>query len=429
MKLRMGNFIKFLLIYMMVIEIFISVFHMTRNIRFIVDLAAITIILFGGKKLSRALADKKFRGYYVYFFAYMIYVVLMAILRFVPLGQILWAIRNNFLYIFFAIIAVYSLSVRDVERLMKTVIKLQILNVIMGIYEYFVLHVSNDYLGGMFGIEQGCNANLNAYMVIISTYIICKYLNKKSDLKSVLLIVSSCALMAALSELKMFYIELVLIVVFAAFLNKNLFKSFWVLIGGIVGIFLGIRVLMLVNPGSMGYLNSISNMIAYNMRTDYGGNDIRISRIGSITQINRVFFGDNKFYRLFGLGLGACEDSVSFSWCNSDFATHYRDWGYRNLTIAMNYLESGYIGLIAFIMIFVLMFILATKLKKKMVNNQEVAVFSQVVCVLTVINFWYCNSIRLNIAYLTYFSLVLVIIYYKNEQQIMWEKFNIMEGK
>lgn len=413
---------------MMLVEAFISVFHMTRYIRYVVDLTAIALFFWGGKKFNKALSDKEFRWYYLYLFAYMGLLVLMAILRFVPIGQILWAIRNNFLYIFFAIIAIYSMSVRDVDRIMNTIVKLQILNVILGIYEYFVLHSTDDYLGGIFGIEQGCNANLNIYMVIVSSYIVCRYLSKKSNLKTLLLTVSSCTFMAALSELKMFYVELVLIVLCSVLLNKKSLKGFLVLAGGSIGIYIGIRVMMLVNPGSMEYLNSISNMIAYNMRTDYGGNDIRISRLGSTNQVNNLFFGDNKFYRLFGFGLGACEDSMSFAWCNSEFATMYRYLGYRNLTMAMTYLETGYIGLIAFAMVFVFMFIIAEKLKKKMVFHKEVAVFCQVICVLTVVDFWYDNAIRMNVAYLTYFALVMVIIYYKSEQQILKNK-SIMEGK
>lgn len=427
MKLRLKNLIAFLIIYMMLVEVFISVFHMTRYIRYVVDLTAIALFFWGGKKFNKALSDKEFRWYYLYLFAYMGLLVLMAILRFVPIGQILWAIRNNFLYIFFAIIAIYSMSVRDVERIMNIITKLQILNVIMGIYEYFVLHSTDDYLGGIFGIVQGCNGNLNRYMVIISAYSVCNYLSKKSNLKSLLLTVSSCTFMAALSELKMFYVELLLIVLCAVLLNKKSLKGFLVLTGGFIAIFVGIRVFLLLNPGSAEYLNSISNMIAYNSRTDYG-NGIKISRFGSTNLINDLFFGDNKIYRLFGYGLGACEDSVSFAWCNSQFATSYRNLAYQDLTIAMNYLETGYIGLIAFAMVFVFMFIIAEKLKKKMIFHKEIAVFCQVICVLTVMDFWYDSAIRKNVAYLIYFALVMVIIYYKNEQQILKNK-NIMEGK
>lgn len=416
MKLKYKTLASFLLFYMMLIEVFISILHFPRSARFVTDVVALVLIFLCFRKISLAMSEKNYAWYFRYLILLMIFTVLGGIIQFVPLGQIVWAIRNNYLYILFGIIIVYVMKVKDIEKIFDVCIKLQVLNVIMGTFEYFILNVHNDYLGGIFGIEQGCNANLNVYMMIICTYSVCKYLSRKISLKKAGWILISCLYMAAMSELKMFYVELVIIIVSSVLLNRKSAKAFMILLGGIVGLFIGIQVMLTVNPESVENLMSISNMIEYNTRTDYGFGDIRISRLGAVNQIDNMFFKDDIGLRLFGMGLGACEDSTSFAFCNSDFAVHYRSLGYRNLTIAMNYLETGYVGLICFALIFILLFIVAGKMKTEMVEYREMAVVTQVICLMTIINFWYSSAIRMNVAYLTFFCIMVVFVYYRYEK-------------
>lgn len=417
MKIKLKSMVSFLLIYMMLIEIFISVFHFPRTVRFIIDIIALLLILFGRHKISLAISDKEFSWYFRYILLFMVFMVMNGVFRLVPIGQILWAVRNNYLYIFFGIIMIYLLKVQDVEKMFELFIKLQVVNVIMGTLEYFILHVQNDYLGGIFGIEQGCNANLNVYLMIINTYIICRYLYKKSSLKEIIWILGSSTYMAAISELKVFYVELVIIIICAVLLNRKSMKGFLILLGGLIGLLIGIRVMLAVNPESINNLLSFSNMVDYNTRMDYGGGDLRISRLGSTSQINRMFFKDNIFLKLFGMGLGACEDSTSFAICNSTFADHYRSLGYRNLTMSMNYLETGYIGIICFAVIFIWLFIIAGKMKNSMIQYKEMAVVCQIICIMTILNFWYSSAIRMNASYLTFFCIMSVFVYYRYEMK------------
>ena len=83
------------------------------------------------------------------------------------------------------------MDTHDVDRVFEFCLKLQVLNVIMGIYEYYILNVHNDYLGGIFGVDQGCNANLNGYMMIISAYAINKYLVKKMSIAKTIWVIGS----------------------------------------------------------------------------------------------------------------------------------------------------------------------------------------------------------------------------------------------
>lgn len=419
MQLKYKSIAFFLIGYMLLIEIFISIFHLPRNIRFVIDVVALILIFLGFQKISYALSEKGYRWYFGYIILFIVSTILGSFFRMVPIGQVLWAIRNNYLYILFGIIVIYLMDTHDVDKVFEFCLKLQVLNVIMGIYEYYILNVHNDYLGGIFGVDQGCNANLNGYMMIISAYAINKYLVKKMSIAKTIWVIGSCTFMAALSELKMFYVEVVLIVVCSVLLNRKSIKGFMMLAGGFLGLIIGIQVLSVVNPKSVEDLISITNMIDYNTRSDYGAGDIRITRLGSTNLINKWFFKDDMSLKLFGMGLGACEDSTSFTFCNSQFATQYRSLGYRNLTMSMNYLETGYIGVICFALIFIFLFLIATKMKNEMSEYKEMASVSQVICIMSVLNFWYSSAIRMNIAYLTFFSIMSVFIYYRYEKESM----------
>lgn len=419
MQLKYKSIAFFLIGYMLLIEICISIFHLPRNIRFVIDVVALILIFLGFQKISYALSEKGYRWYFGYIILFIVSTILGSFFRIVPIGQVLWAIRNNYLYILFGIIVIYLMDAHDVDKVFEFCLKLQVLNVIMGIYEYYILNVHNDYLGGIFGVDQGCNANLNGYMMIISAYAINKYLVKKMSIAKTIWVIGSCTYMAALSELKMFYVEVVLIVVCSVLLNRKSIKSFMMLAGGFLGLIIGIQVLSVVNPESVEDLKSITNMIDYNTRSDYGFGDIRITRLGSTNLINKWFFKDDMSLKLFGMGLGACEDSTSFTFCNSQFATQYRSLGYRNLTMSMNYLETGYIGVICFALIFIFLFLIATKMKNEMSEYKEMASVSQVICIMSVLNFWYSSAIRMNIAYLTFFSIMSVFIYYRYEKESM----------
>ena len=419
MQLKYKSIAFFLIGYMLLIEIFISIFHLPRNIRFVIDVVALILIFLGFQKISYALSEKGYRWYFGYIILFIVSTILGSFFRMVPIGQVLWAIRNNYLYILFGIIVIYLMDTHDVDKVFEFCLKLQVLNVIMGIYEYYILNVHNDYLGGIFGVDQGCNANLNGYMMIISAYAINKYLVKKMSIAKTIWVIGSCTFMAVLSELKMFYVEVVLIVVCSVLLNRKSIKGFMMLAGGFLGLIIGIQVLSVVNPKSVEDLISITNMIDYNTRSDYGAGDIRITRLGSTNLINKWFFKDDMSLKLFGMGLGACEDSTSFTFCNSQFATQYRSLGYRNLTMSMNYLETGYIGVICFALIFIFLFLIATKMKNEMSEYKEMASVSQVICIMSVLNFWYSSAIRMNIAYLTFFCIMSVFIYYRYEKESM----------
>lgn len=408
MKIYFKSLIKFQIFFLLIIEGAISLLHIPSYIRYIADINFLCIAIWNlsdiKKNRTKVVLPKGSRLMRAYIMFVMIALIMVAVFKFVPIGQILWGCRNAFFPIIFGLICLKKLNIHDFGNIMDGVVKLQILNVICGLYEFFVLDVHNDYLGGMFGTSQGCNGALNVYLVIIAAYTLSQYMANRQCFKTIAWVLISSMLLATCAELKVFYVELILIVFLCVINSKKGAKSFVISISIFVVLILGLIVFTNSSSSeSAEILVSFDKMFEYNSRGDYGG-DIVISRLTSFDQINHLFFKNNNWLKLLGFGLGGCEDSKTFPFCNSEFATRYGVTRYRSLTVAMDYLEWGYIGLALFLIIFVGIFIMMFKFHKNEKYNY-LATFCQLISVMYIIGCWYDSAIRSMIAYVMFFSL------------------------
>lgn len=418
MKIRLRHLVEFQLYYMLIIKSFISILHIPEVFKYVLDVNMVLMIALALPSLPRIFKDKDFRKLNSYIVLYMAVMIVSAFIKNVPAGQIIWATRNNFFFIIFFFICTIAMNAKDTERILDNIVKLQVYNVLCVLIEFFIMHRKNDFLGGMFGTTQGCNVYLNVYMMVITTYTIVRYLYKKTPVSTVLLVVVSNAAIAAVSELKFYYFELGMILILALVLSGKSSKNLYIVVFIFGALFIGIRILSVVNSGSIDILSSFDSLIEYSTE-DYANDEgFMITRITSFSQINKYFFNNRTIYKLFGFGFGSCESSKTFAWANSSFATAHEDTGYRNLTVSVNYLETGYIGLILFIAIFVFI-LLNTKKYKGMFDEKYdyIVVLSQTFIPLLIINFWYNASIRIECAYLSYFMLAVIYIFVNDYRQ------------
>ena len=413
MKIKLKTLVEFQIYYLMIVIALVDLLHLPNVIRYLLDVNMLVIIFF---ILFRGTLEKKHTKQITgYVMAYMIILVVLSAMRVNPVGQIFWGVRNNFFYIIFFLVCVKVFEFADVERIFDNLVKLQTLNVLCGLYEYYILDMSGDYFGGMFGYQQGCNGHLNVYLMVISAYAVCKYTQNKMHIFRMVWILLSSVLMATLGELKIFYVELLMIVILCLLLNRQKIKSMLVFVSAIAVIFVGVQILSVTYEESVAVLYNIENVLEYNSIMDYGSGDIRIARFTVIAQINEYFFGDNFLVKLFGYGLGACESSQTFSWANSTFADRYGYLQYRDLSSAMNYLETGFLGVMAFLLIFIIIFMNVQKFRKcKFANCEDyINVFAQIMCLMAIVCIFYNSSVRREIAYLLFFSLSSSYVYMK----------------
>jgi O-antigen ligase len=132
-----------------------------------------------------------------------------------------------------------------------------------------------------------------------------------------------------------------------------------------------------------------------------------LSRFSALPTVSREFL--NTFpQKLFGLGLGNC-DTSSFAICNTPFFKRYSDLHYNWFSSSFLLLETGYFGLVLFLLFFILCFALALR-RKKQGGNQlfcQLSIIMSLICI--VLTFYNC-SLRMDVAYLAYFTLALPFI-------------------
>lgn len=278
------------------------------------------------------------------------------------------------------------------KSFMGFIYKLQFFNVFFVLVQYFVMGLFQDNIGGLFGVERGCNGILNVYLCIVVTWGLNLYLAKKGKLIGLIFTVLSSLLIAAVAELKFFFVEFLLIVVlsiiFARFSRKTVFSI--VAIALLISVALGI--FAQINPLQYKTLVNFDELLTEadnsNIETGYG-----ISRLNAFTQISEQFFKNDPFTMFIGFGFGSASQSSIPFFC-APFYYFYGWLNYYFLTSAMVFIQLGYLGVALF---FAPLILLGAEL---LINRGRLAKtnclgdggFAFVLCALFLLNCLYNNT-------------------------------------
>lgn len=324
----------------------------------------------------------------------------------------LWAIRNTYRFFAFYVICVCILSREDIICIFELFRKLQYFNLAACLYEYFILGKTRDYLGGMFGVEKGCNAYLHIYLCIVLIYVIYRYLGKKASAKYVFYVLFSTMLIAGLAELKIIFLEIGILFLAVWIMNREKRRIWVILIFGFAAVAAGLFVLMIVAPEHFQILTDLSQLMEYANSEDGG---YHLSRFHALANINQLFFHGDWMLNLFGLGFGNCEYS-SFSFLQSPFYREYGVYNYRWFSHQMLFLESGYMGLISYTAIFIVILLNAWRSRRGNKDEWFIHETVVIVCLITIINIWYDASLRSECAYMIWFVLAATAIVNKTDR-------------
>ena len=312
----------------------------------------------------------------------------------------LWGLRNVFrFYAAFFAFALY-LKPENAKEFMKLFDKLFWLNAAVSLVQFFFLDLDGDHLGGIFGTEKGGNGYTNIFFLIVVTRSVLLYLNKK---EKALPCLSKCAvalLVAAMAELKFFFLEFLFVIILAVLLTDFTWRKVWIILGGFAAAIAGAVLLTTLFPNFVGWFSVrwfLENAVSGKGYTSSGD----LNRLNAIPQINALWlrtFGQ----RLFGLGLGNCETS-SFAFLNTPFFEKYGDMHYSWLAYAFMYLECGWIGLMFFWGFFVLLFFRVRKMKRNAGSEQKIyCQMAEIVAVLCLVISVYNSSLRAEAGYMVY---------------------------
>ena len=380
------------------------------SIRYVLDLAWFALLL-----MMIAFRDRLIWNHVktlvVWTAAFLLYTALAYLVQYQSGLYYLWGVRNTFrMYVAFFSFCIF-LTQQDVEQYLDVFDKLFYADVAVSLIQFFALDIDGDYLGGLFGAEMGSNGYTNIFFCIVLTRAVVFYLEKRETLRRCLVKFIAALLVAALAEIKFFFMEAILIILLAVLFTNFSWRKVWIMAGGLTGIFLGASLLVVFFPNSIGFLSLEYFWERATANQGYTSSG-DMNRLNAITVINDRFLR-NRGAQLFGFGLGNCETS-SFSFLNTPFFKKYGDLHYSWISYAFLYLECGWIGLIFYYGFFAILY----RKTQKMERNCDAAakaycIMTRILLLLCVLISVYNSTLRTEAAYMAYFVLAVPFAIHK----------------
>lgn len=333
--------VYFQIVYALIVKFLYTDLEFPKWFSYLLDinmllLSSITLLLVIQRKL-----DKRIIVMLGIIIGVLIFQSIYSLFRGNNLILIIWGIRNFYRLPLFIIYCTIFLKRQDFDKILQIIKYCFYINAALITFQWLILKGNQDYLNGLFGYARGGNGPLNLMLIIVMSYSILKILNdeKKWEVINILLVFY----IATIVELKIVFIEAVVILVGAVLLSKRSKKTIYLVIACAVAILISIQILGLLYPDFKNFLN-INFLISEYVHKGYGTYD-NISRVNAIPRINEQFFNSWKDL-LFGLGLGSGQYSAYFE------SALYAQYGQRItwswFTHASLFLEAGIVGLVLY---------------------------------------------------------------------------------
>lgn len=346
--------------------------------------------------------------------AFSLVALMSIILNLVPINLVIWAVRNTYrFFAFFWLCAIY-LNKDNIDFIFNLMYRIQYINVVLILYQYFILHLRGDHIGGIFG--HGGNSGTLIYSSILLAYAFSKYIFKEYKLSEFLFILISTMIICALAEIRVFFLIVPIILAISFFYTKFSYRKIIIIIGIFILAVVSIKIYEQLFP----YVNlSISSFIEEGTSTGGGYN---ISRINGFSEINQIFFKNDVLKNLFGYGFGYCEYS-SIDFFSSEFYSLYGAYNYRWFASQWTFLETGYLGVISYCSILISIIICSIK-KMKTVSkeNKSLMLTTTMVGTICLVLFFYNSLLKADYGYLPFFVLSIVAIIQNQKNDIIKEK-------
>lgn len=378
----------------------ISMFNFPTVIAYITDILLGVSLFFALKKIQSEVKRAKSGGLYNIILIIIVSTLIGAIINGVSPLMYLWGFRNNMRFYLFFIVCIVLLREKDIYGMIKMLKIFFWINVLVCTYQYFILHLFGDYIGGIFGIIKGGNGYLNMFLMIIWAIILGEYSEKKVGLIKLFVVALGCAYVAYVAELKVVYIEMIIMGGVCFIIMKPSLKTLGLIICLIFGSIVVVRILMSVSPESLDVIFDAQSRTRYLAGNGYT-NSGDLNRFTALSSINEMFFKDSFIGNLLGFGMGSC-DTSSYSFLQSDFFVKYEYLHYRWFSHAWIYLEQGLLGILSVFSFFISIIVLLIKNKKHVVMKEwRVSVI--IISVFAMINIIYNCTLQTEASYLLAF--------------------------
>lgn len=393
------------LLYIFQYQFYISYLYMPTGIGYLTDI--ITIITLINYIYDILFLKKKTRK--------LEFPIIICLLCFVALGflgnilqgfsliRYIWAVRNNariFLFFIFSIHYISPYLIRKSESLFAIA---YFFNIIFIWIQYYYLGFKQDFLGGIFGNEIGtANTYLHIMLLIFICISVSKYITSYISIIKFLIYIISILLVAALSELKIVFVEIIIIYLISyliiGFDIKRLARMLLIVVPSIVMFIIAIPILESISPFFKGFLN-VDSLLSISTGSYTGKGDI--GRLSVVSYVRERMFNYDNYKTLVGIGLGNAELSQS-NILTSPFYLEYGNITHYNwFSFPFVMIETGLIGVMLYLLPYVYI------LKEMVFSNKKEykALISLQLSIMAFVLFIYNISLRIEIGYLFVFVL------------------------
>lgn len=339
---------------------------------------------------------------------FLIYTAVNYIFNYQSIFYYIWGLRNNFrFYVFFLAVICY-MNYEHIMDYLKMMDTLFWINAVVSLVQFYIFHKRGDHTGGLFGTTKGVNAYTIIFLSIVLSKSILMYLRREERIELCLLKVAVALVIIAHAELKVSILILILVGGMALLLVNFSWRKLLIIAVGILAIIVGTTFIgRMFGDGSNSWFN-LENLLELAWSEKGYTQTGDLNRLAAIFQINKRFdFTWNE--KLFGLGLGNC-DTSSVSLFNTPFSSRYFSMHHTWFSIAMIYLETGYCGIIQYLGLFILCYVLARK-KKQERGNELYCMMAMIMAAVCCVLFPYNASLRVESGYMAYFIMALPFVY------------------
>ena len=389
--------VYFLVFYVLFCGFAIKNLNASKSILFVIDVVYIVLFLRGNFRIKAA--GLRFPLFILCLI--LINALIGILLNDGIIGNFLWGIRNQYFSCVLLLASASFLCINDIKKIFKFFFYFQFLNLGCAIYQYTILGYWGDDNNGAFVNGGG----QDIFCGILVTYYLYRYVRHECKLWQFIFILLSSLLIAAIEEEKFIFIETAFIFFYFFLTGKIGLRNVFIAL-----VFFVIMFFSLGTLADIGGENSLEILTDKEAFMEYQENAYEFPRIGSSEILEQMFFKEeNQYY--WGLGLGMCEESSTLDFINDDFYRRYGWLNYSWFTFHINFLQTGWVGIVLFLSFFVS--ILWSNIKNKKRAPQKLKYLydvSNIIVILCVMTIWYNATLRSYNTLIPFFALSLGMI-------------------
>lgn len=337
--------------------------------------------------------------------AFIIFTTLIGIVYGVRPILFLWSLRRYL--VFYCLLAdCYLVFDRaDIHLLYRLLDVVIVVHIVLTLVQFFVFGIRWDYLNGIFGTLMGGNAGVNILFAVNTC--VCLYRFYKREIRWWLLLIHIAWMCcdAFLSEIKVYFIELVAALIIYVAVTREFKRVIKILLPILAMMYASILLMYYIYPYYSDYYSILFLNLMSTLSEPHHANADSLSRLNQISGLTGPIMDYAKLHRSYlerlapitGLGLGNAELSTNGLFDSEFYLTNIRLW-YWDFVLSMVYVEGGAVGLILYIFAWAFIPIKAfiQALKKK--SGSELLII--LTCVMVLFIMLYDISLRNNYGYM-----------------------------